>query len=228
MQDLELIEFFLEPDKKNGIERISIVGDPAMEGEDGLKFFNKIKREEKTVGLFEKVDDGGEIAYEIVGLIMRPNKKIVRKYNQQYFECIFSEQTVRNSLISYAYSKNLNKSNLEHKSSDLKDIIFYENWIITDENINNSVALGFKDVKKGDWWGRAKVFNPSLYEYLKTRYNNGHAGYSLEGNFDFDFSTMSMRKVSDEDVLKFINNILNDKKLTDEEKFFRINGILNV
>lgn len=228
-QEYELVEFFLDPRKIDGLNLISIVTEPAMEG-DGIKFFNKKKkREEHTIKFSEvKDEETGELRGDITGLVMRPNKRILREYNGQYFECIFSEDTVRNSLISFVKHHNTNRTNLEHSSDNLYKICYYENWIVEDPETDKAKTLGFKDVQKGDWWTTARVFDKELLQYLKQKYENGYSGFSVEGNFNFDLSQFDFKQISEEEVLQIINDILNDETLSENEQFRKINDILNV
>lgn len=228
-QEYELVEFYINPNKLDGLNLISIVTEPAMENEDGIKFFNKKKKQEKTV-LFAEVKDEetGELRGDITGLVMRPNKRILREYNGKYFECIFSEDTIRNALISFVKHHNINKTNLEHSSDNIYRILFFENWLVEDPATDKATALGFKDVQKGDWWTTARVFDKELLQYLKQKYENGYSGFSVEGNFEMDMSQFDFKEISDEQVLNIINDILNDETTIDEDKFKKINDILNV
>lgn len=228
-EEYKLIEFYLDPKKTDGLNLISIVSEPAMEGE-GIKFFNKKrKKEEKTIKFSETIDEKtGELRGDITGLVMRPNKRILREYNGKYFECIFSEDTVRNSLISFVKHHNTNKTNLEHSSDNLYRICYYENWLVTDPEKDKATTLGFKDVQKGDWWTTARIYDKELLHYLKQKYENGYSGFSVEGNFEFDMSEFEFKEVSYEQIMNIINEILNNDELSENEKFNKIYNILNV
>jgi len=228
-EEYKLIEFYLDPKKTDGLNLISIVTEPAMEG-DGIKFFNKKKKKEERTIQFSEVKDEetGELRGDITGLVMRPNKRILREHNGQYFECIFSPETVRNSLISFTKNHNINKTNLEHSSDNIYRILFFENWLVEDPATDKATALGFKNVEAGDWWTTARVFDKELLQFLKQKYENGYSGFSVEGNFQMDLSEFDFKEISDEEVLNIINEILNDETITDEDKFKKINDILNV
>ncbi len=231
-EEYKVIEFFLDPKKTDGLNLISIVETPAMENTDGIKFFHsnkKKKREERTIKFSEVKDEKtGELRGDITGLVMRPNKRILREYNGKYFECFFSEETVRNSLISFTKNHNINKTNLEHSSDNIYRILFFENWIVEDPKTDKATALGFKDVEVGDWWTTARVFDKELLQYIKQKYENGYSGFSVEGNFQMDLSEFEFKEVSYEQIMNIINEILNNDELSENEKFNKIYNILNV
>jgi hypothetical protein len=177
MEDLKTIEFLLTEDDqiKGDIDIVSIVQNPATElsfqlfGKQNLKY---------------KFQEEGEQRI-ITGCIMRPNLKILRldATGEPYY-CWFSEDTVRLAAQLYFKCKNNSKTNLEHSNYEInRGIYAFESWIVEDETRDKALALGFEDVKKGDWYGSFKIEDESLWKFLKTHYNNGTAGFSLEGFF---------------------------------------------
>lgn len=157
-------------DDIRNVKKISFVKDPAMEGEDFM-YFNKDE-------CFQKIDKELGI---VTGLLMRPNKKIPRidKTDGSQYTVSFSEETVRLASEFYLKDGNQGEANLEHKWT-IDGVFLVESYIITDEKINNAVALGFKDVRKGDWWGSLKIINEDLKKMIK---DGVVTGFSIEGQF---------------------------------------------
>lgn len=157
-------------DDIRNVKKISFVKDPAMEGEDFM-YFNKDE-------CFQKIDKELGI---VTGLLMRPNKKIPRidKTDGSQYTVSFSEETVRLASEFYLKDGNQGEANLEHKWT-IDGVFLVESYIITDEKINNAVALGFKDVMRGDWWGSLKIINEDLKKMIK---DGVVTGFSIEGQF---------------------------------------------
>lgn len=153
------------------VKKISFVKEPAMESEDFM-YFSKEYQEE-----FQKVDEKGIVT----GLVMRADKVIprVNKFTKEKYTVSFSKDAVLNSSIYFMKDKNTDKVNLEHKY-DVEGVTMIESYIIQNEKINNAVALGFKDVKEGDWFGSFKIENEDLKKMVK---NGDVTGFSIEGQF---------------------------------------------
>jgi len=166
----EIKNIELTIDDVRNVKKISFVNSPAMEGEDFMYFH--------TDECFQKVDQELGI---VTGLLMRPNKLIPRidKTDGSEYTVSFSEETVRLASELYLKDGNQKESNLEH-AYNIEGACLVESYIITDPKVNNAVALGFKDVQKGDWWGSLKVTNEDLKKMIKSGMVKG---FSIEGQF---------------------------------------------
>lgn len=149
-----------DPLKNKGVYGISLVENPAMEG-----LFIALSKDEEVIQL-KTIDEEKRI---IVGLVLEPNKNIYRNQNGEEFNMFFSEQTVED--LCYGFTKNQNNSNstIEHDvSRKIKDITFYENWIVRDEKMDTSLTFGLTP-KKGSWMTVGKVDTDEAWnDYVKT------------------------------------------------------------
>lgn len=223
MEDkLKNVEFLIEDESQDffgDISLISIVFDPAIKKE--FNFFKDINKQ-----TFANVDEEKRL---IIGPAMIPNKLILRKNEQtgEYFNCYFSDKTVRRCSELFLKHSNHNKTNLEHgellNGREIRDdISVVESWIVEDSKNDKANALGFKPIK-GEWYVAFKVESPSLWEALK---KSGFGGFSIEGRFTEKFSSYSkFKSITLEDTIK---GIVFNEGLKDSEKYNLIKNILKV
>lgn len=168
---LKLIEFKL--DKINGdLEAVSIVEDPAIE--QTFQMFNTIEKQ-KFIQTSEK--------QELTGPAMIPNIPILRQdLNGEFFNCYFSDETVKECASIFLRNNNHNRANFEHTNEFYDDIHVIESWFVTDPEKDKATALGFKDVKKGSWFLTYKVDTKETWNKIK---NSNFTGFSIEGFFNF-------------------------------------------
>lgn len=220
-EDLKTVEFILkdETEKEIGsIDIISIVQNPATE-----VHFQMFSKGQKTECKFS--EEGSE-RQEITGLIMRPNKKILRQdKNENFYYCIFSPSTVRQAAQLFMKHQNNNKTNLEHSNYEIsKKVYLFESWVVEDPNNDKAKALGFNDVQKGDWFGTFKIEDPTLWQFLKQHYKNG--GFSLEGIFSISEELFEQNEMTDENIYSIVKEIISDETTPDEVKHSQIKGLL--
>ena len=195
--ELELIEFKL--DDESDISVVSIVTDPAIQ-----KSFQLFKSVGKDV-FVSAIDK-----QEITGPAMVPDMPILRVDDSgKYYNCFFSEQTVRDCASLYLRNCNHIEANFEHSDIFTKDIFVIESWIVEDPEKDKSKALGFSNITKGTWMITYKVANTELWSKIKV---SGFTGFSIEGIFD------RYEAIRNEDIkLKKIYSIVNSK-LNDSDK----------
>lgn len=172
----------LTVDEISNVKKISFVKDPAVEV--SFQYFNK------DVFQFAKVNNEKRI---VTGLAMRPNKDIPRinKFTGEEYSVSFSSETVRKASELYLKDGHQKDTNLEHKY-DIEGVCLVESYIINDKEVNNAVALGFKDVELNDWWVSMKVYNDELWEkFIKA---GEVTGFSVEGQFIDSIATEMERK----------------------------------
>lgn len=172
--DKKIKHIELTVDDIRNVKKISFVKEPAMESKDDFMYFNK----DNVFEIFNKVDEEKGIC---TGLAMRPDKIIdrINKFTGEKYTVSFSKEAVRNASIYFMKEKRNDQVNLEHKY-DIDGVSLIESYIITDEKCNNAVALGFKDVKEGDWFTSFKIDNEDLKKLIKTK---EVTGFSVEGMF---------------------------------------------
>ena len=143
-------------DKNNrGVYSISLVEDPAMEGN-----FIALSKQKKLE--FQAVDDEKRI---LVGLVLEPNKPIYRNQDGEEFNIVFSEQTITDLMYNFQKQGYQTNSSIEHED-EITGVSFVEQWQVRDENMDTAVSLGLKP-KKGSWVAVMKCDNDEIYQKAK-------------------------------------------------------------
>jgi hypothetical protein len=155
-----------------GVDQIAFVGDPAIQ-ELWVAMANEITK------LLLSEDD----KMIVTGPALVPDKLIYRvhpKTGQEYY-IRFSEETIQAIVRRYFTQNKQINFNLEHnKENDVQGVIL-ESWIVKDPNMDQSVSMGFKDLKKGTWMISVQVEDQKFWnEYVKT---GQVRGFSIEGSF---------------------------------------------
>jgi hypothetical protein len=194
---MRVYELFLNDELKDGVNAISVVGEPAMESQ-----FIALKKEERKQA-FAKVDDKKKI---LMGVIMKPNKKIYRydEESKEEYEVFFSEQTVRRASELYFKNNKQRNFNVEHNSEDVLEAYLVESWIVEDPEKDKSAVYNL-GAEVGDWVGTMKF--ESDEEYQKALENG--TGFSLEGVFS---EKVILNRVSNMDFKQMKDEIVNDLK----------------
>ena len=146
---------------------------------------------------------------------MRPDIHIPRKgEGGELYYGFFKKDTVRKAAeLFFKKNSNANKTNLEHEF-EIDGVYVFESWIVEDPNMDKSKALGFSDVREGDWWVSMKVENDVVWNnYLKTGLIRG---FSVEVRAAEKESDELLSKISDiltsnaseEVMLSNISNLL--------------------
>lgn len=198
---MRVYELFLNDELKDGINAISVVGEPAMESQ-----FVALKKNEKKQ-TFAKVDEKKKI---LMGIIMKPNKKIFRfdEETKEEFEVFFSEQTVRRASELYFKNNKHNNFNVEHNSEDLLEAYLVESWIVEDVEKDKSAVYNL-GAEVGDWVGTMKFDSEEQYNKAL----ESGTGFSLEGIF------------SEKVILNKVKNMEVDFKKLEDGIFDRIKGL---
>ena len=155
-----------------GVDQIAFVEDPAIQ-ELWVAMANEITK------LLLSEDD----KMIVTGPALVPDKLIYRvhpKTGQEYY-IRFSEETIQAIVRRYFTQNKQINFNLEHnKENDVQGVIL-ESWIVKDPNMDQSVSMGFKDLKKGTWMISVQVEDQQFWnEYVKT---GQVRGFSIEGSF---------------------------------------------
>lgn len=194
---------------------ISIVSQPAIE--ESFHLFSKEKKYE-----FAAINKEQQM---LIGPAMVVNKKIIRydKKNDEYFNCWFSEETVKKCSELFLKNSNHTKTNLEHgellKDNQVNGAYVSQSWIVNDPEMDTACSYGFKP-QKGDWYVAFKIENPALWNYIK---DNNFTGFSIEGVFYEKFFNV----FSDENHVKEkVKSILYAENLSDLEKEEQIKTFL--
>lgn len=186
------------------LQRISLVSDPAIEQD--FMLFNSVDMK------FQTTDNEKRI---VTGPAMRPDIKILRRdENGEIYYGFFSKETVRKAAeIFFKKNSNSNNTNIEHQY-EIDGVYVFESWIVENAQLDKSKALGFSDVKEGDWFISMKVENDDIWNnYLKTGVITG-------------FSVEIRASEKEVDMLNRIKDIL-DSDLDDDNKFENIKSIID-
>jgi hypothetical protein len=179
-----LIEWTID-DIQGELRRISLVSTPAIEEE--FLLFNGVE-------MFKTLDNEKRV---VTGAAMRPNINIARKDDKgELYYGFFSEDTVRKAAeMFFKKGSNTNLTNLEHEF-EIDGVFVFESWLVEDPELDKSKVLGFKDVRKGDWFVSMKIENDMIWNnYLKTGLVRG-------------FSIEAKLTENEADILTQINDIL--------------------
>lgn len=200
--DNKLIEWTLD-DVMGELKRISLVSVPAIE-EEFLLFSNSQLK-------FATIDGEKRI---LTGPAMRADIHIPRKDdNGALYYGFFSKDTIRKAAeLFFKNNSNANKTNLEHEF-EIDGVYVFESWIVEDPKVDKATALGFNDVRKGDWWVSMKIENDMVWNhYLKTGLIRG-------------FSVEIKATENETQLLSKISGIL-DGDDTDDNKLKQLIGLL--
>ena len=203
MENEKLVEWELD-DIMGELRAISLVSAPATEVEE-LMLFSKEVQNFKTISAEEQI---------ITGLAMRPNIKIPRKdENGELYYGFFSEETVKKAQqLFFKKNSNSNNTNLEHEFQ-IDGVYTFESWIVADPELDKTKALGFTDVRKGDWFCSMKIDNNDVWtDFIKTGYIKG---FSVE-----------IRTSEKEVSLSALLDIVDSDVLSVEEKLKELNRLL--
>src|SRR6478735_1959761 len=158
-------------EKRDGVYAISLVDDPAIES--NFLLFNK---EEEPIIFSEN-----EEQKIINGPALIPDKKILRKYKNEFFDVVLNKQTIKDTAVKFFKENNQTNTTLQHKEKiDNNDTVFFESWIIENFEKDKANYLGFKDLPNGTWMVSLKIQNDELWEKIK---NGNFNGFSIEAFF---------------------------------------------
>jgi len=155
-----------------GVDEVAFVHDPAIQ-ELWVAMANEITK------LLLSEDD----KMIVTGPALVPGRLIYRfneKTGEEYY-IRFSEETIQAIVQRYFTQNRQINFNLEHnKENDVQGVIL-ESWIVKDPSMDQSVAMGFKNLKKGTWMISVKVEDKEFWDsYVKT---GSVRGFSIEGAF---------------------------------------------
>lgn len=196
-----IINLTIKDDDDSGMNRLSLVDNPAIQTEwmlfQDINKFNKIVDEDRRL---------------ITSPIMLANFPILREYRGIYFYVEFSPESIMEMMKKYFITNKIHNINEMHDQHKIVDNIYMVESYIVD---NRNKSLLYPDVPLGSWIATYYVDDK---QYWNDKVKNGNfRGVSLEGKFDYPL----------EDIIYFaVESILNDKSLSEEEKYDKISKIL--
>ena len=152
----------------DGVFAISLVEEPAIESN-----FVALNKHEVSLKV---VDEEKRI---VLGIALKPNKKIYRKKKDYEYNVVFSAETVRKASELYLRELRNNNTTLGHEKL-AQDVSLSESWIVEDVEKDKTAIYGI-DAAVGDWAIAMKVNNDNVWEDVK---KGTYLGFSIEGIFD--------------------------------------------
>ena len=198
MNNTRIVELVIEDDNQElAIDAISLVAAPAIEQD--FVFFGK----EKHNLTFAKVDGEKRM---LVSPALIPNKQIFRydpNTDSEYY-VYFSKDTVRKASELYLKHNNHHKATYEH-SDRVSGVLTVESWVKEGDQ-DKSKLYGY-DLPNGTWFVKMKIENDELWTKIK---EGELKGLSIEGYFVDKMQKMSERQPTDEEILKALNEIIQE------------------
>jgi hypothetical protein len=167
MEELDVIELYIDDEDFNGIDAISLVQFPAIE--ENFVALSQHKIEFKTIDVEKRV---------IIGLALVPDKEIYRRKGDYEYKIKFSKDTVKKG--AYLFLKNFKSNNatIEHETT-IKGVYVVESWLVDNPEMDKTKQYGL-NATEGAWAVVMKIDNDDAWEGVK---NGDYLGLSIEGFF---------------------------------------------
>lgn len=169
---MKVVEMIIDETKdwSGVVEALSLTDTPAIEEE-----FIALSEEPQEVEL-SSVNEERRI---LMGAVLVPEKKILRKNEDGYYQIKFSKETISRASQLFLEKSNQGNSTLEHEI-ELSGQTVVESWIVEDDVHDKSRAFGIK-APVGSWMVSMKVDNDEIWnDYVKT---GKVKGFSIEALF---------------------------------------------
>lgn len=123
---------------------------------------------------------------------------------------VFDAPSIFTIVNKFAAKGNMQKFNLFHDDQQQVQDVTIFNSFITDKQLGINAPAGFEDAAEGSWFISAKVNNPAVWAKVKS---GEIKGFSVEGIFSY--MPARMQKMTVEQAMNRINQILNETTITD-------------
>ena len=198
MKPTKIVELIIQDENQElAIDAISLVTSPAIEQD--FVYFGK----DKNNLTFAKVDEEKRM---LVSPALIPNKQIFRhdpNTDSDYY-VYFSKDTVRQASELYLRHNNHHKATYQHQDR-VSGVLTVESWI-KEGDMDKSKLYGF-DLPNGTWFVKMKIENDELWDKIKS---GELKGLSIEGYFTDKMEQMAEKKATSEEILKALNEIINN------------------
>jgi len=117
----------------------------------------------------------------VTGPIMIPDKSIIRRSKDGYYEVYFTRESIQDIVKLTSKSNRFNSTKTNH-SSEVEGVTLVESWLVGEEGDKIYSDFGFtnSDIPAGSWVGTYFIENDEIWDKVKQgRFN----GFSVEGNF---------------------------------------------
>lgn len=179
-------------DDEHGVDKISLVTEPAIE-ENWLAF-----SKDETNFTF-----ANEEQQKLIGALLVPDKKIYRNDPELgEFYVVFTAPIIEELALRFNKNGYATQFNTEH-TTDVKDVVLTENWIVKDTQFDKSRAYGL-EYPVGSWVGLAKVESEKLWLEIKENLK----GFSVELLSSLSYTNLKETKItpSDDEILKWLSD----------------------
>lgn len=166
---MDTVELLINEEQDlDGVFAISLVEDPAIES--NFVALNKHRVELKVVDEDKRI---------VLGIALKPNKKILRVKGDYKYNVEFSNETVRKASEIYLRELRSGNTTVEHRMM-VEGVNLSESWIVEDVEKDKTALYGI-DAQVGDWAISMKVDNDRVWKEVK---EGKYLGFSIEGMFD--------------------------------------------
>lgn len=186
-----------------GMERISLVDDPAMES-DFQFFANEEDRFKFSVQ--------NEDQHILFGVVIRADHPVLRLSAEGLpYYITFSKETIKTIAQKYFRDGNQNNFNLMHTPGTEVNSVEMLQFFIKD--IDNGIdPKGFEDIEDGSLFGEFKVTDEAIWQDIKAR---KFKGFSMEIYYDIEIPLEEEEEQLYSDIQGLLDSILT--KLNDKD-----------
>ena len=181
-----------------GMERISLVDNPAMECD--FQFFENVDKEEF------KFSVQNEEQRHIFGVIIRADHPVLRLSQEGFpYYITFSKETIKTIVQKYFREGRQNNFNLMHTpGTDINSVEMLQFFIKdTEKGIN---PKGFEDIEDGSLFGEFKVTDDLIWEEIK---GGRFKGFSMEILYDISIPLEEEEEQLYSDIQDLLDQIAN-------------------
>lgn len=186
-----------------GMERISLVDDPAMES-DFQFFANEEDRFKFSVQ--------NEDQHILFGVVIRADHPVLRISAEGFpYYITFSKETIKTIAQKYFRDGNQNNFNLMHTPGTEVNSVEMLQFFIKD--IDNGIdPKGFEDIEDGSLFGEFKVTDEAIWQDIKA---GKFKGFSMEIYYDIEIPLEEEEEQLYSDIQGLLDSILT--KLNDKD-----------
>lgn len=192
--------------------------DPSMSSDLEVSFIGMVDRPAIERNFLAFKDHKGKVKFSfdeerqiVSGPAMIADMPLYRKDEAlgEYY-VVFDAPSIFTIVNKFAAKGNMTKFNLFHDDQQQVSDVTIFNSFITDKQLGINAPVGFEDIAEGSWFISAKVNNPAVWAKVKS---GEIKGFSVEGIFSY--MPARMQKMTVEQAMNRINQILNETTITD-------------
>lgn len=171
---------------------------------DGKEVPNCVPVSNSKEGFSKLEFNYNEEKMEVTGAAMVPNKFIIRhNHLGEPYYVYFSKDTIKKLSQKFMRDKLTDSTNIEHSNKKAKDTYVTESWLVSDEFVDKSSALGL-NYPQGTWVITMKTDDPEVWKEIK---EGKYEGFSVEGYFE-----EKVVFTKEDQILNGIKTLLNQTK----------------